>query len=152
MLFASLWRRMSPSFGADEGNNMLRILTLLLSCWAVSVAASSNRVEQVADAWLTIVDSGEYAVSWRKSDEFFQSQISEEEWLAAVEKARNPLGEKVSRELVDKQVHADLPSAPSGDYLFITYRTDFETKLATKETLILRDNRGHWGVVGYFVE
>ncbi|MDA0150215.1 DUF4019 domain-containing protein [Vibrio sp. LaRot3] len=131
---------------------MLRILTLLLSFWAASVTANDAQVEQAADAWLAIVDSGEYAVSWRKSDDFFQSQISEQDWLAAVEKARNPLGDKVVRKLVDKQTHADLPSAPSGDYLFITYRTDFETKLDTKETLILRDNAGHWGVVGYFVE
>ena len=51
------------------------------------------------EAWLAIIDGGDYAQSWETAAAYFQRHISKEEWVRQLEKVRRPLGKVRSRKL-----------------------------------------------------
>ena len=108
---------------------------------------------QAADAWLRLVDSGQYAESWEEAAEFFRNAVSQENWQRSTEVFRKPLGTLVSRELKATQYTTSAPGAPDGQYVIIQYNTNFANKKSAVETVTpMMDKDGKWRVSGYFIK
>ena len=111
-----------------------------------------DSAREAAESWLTLVDAGEYDQSWERAASFFKQQVRQEQWKQAATKAREPLGELISRELLAAQATTSLPGAPDGEYVVIQYRTQFANKKNAVETITpMKDADGSWRVSGYFV-
>lgn len=128
---------------------LLTLVTLCLFAFA-SLAQSSNVVDE-ANAWLTTVDAGKYEESWQQAGGYFQSAISQAEWVDALNNARSPLGELLSRVVTESTEHDSLPGVPDSHYTIMIFESQFEHLEAAKETVTLVNEESEWHVVGYFI-
>lgn len=131
----------------------MKKLILILSIFFSSFLwANESAGIKAAKEWLRIIDSGEYAESWKKSDSLFKSQLTQENWAVALKEVRYPLGMVVSRIKLEAKEYSTLPGAPDGQYLVIQFQTDFENKKSSTETLTLSKSSGDWLPIGYLIK
>jgi len=134
---------------------------LLLLCGLLSGAAGAATTRhsaekssaiKAADAWLKIIDNGQYDDSWKEASTFFKDHVSEDQWTQQVGPARKSLGAVVMRKLNTARYRTTMPGAPDGQYVVIQYLTSFEHKKSAVETVTpMMDSDGQWRVSGYFI-
>lgn len=119
-----------------------------------SIASLASKPDGVnsAIAWLEIVDSGSYEISWQQAAPFFQNQLSSQQWKQALNQARAPLGKVLSRQVNSAIPYSSLPGAPDGEYIVITLITTFEQKQSATETITVNKVGKDWRTVGYFIK
>ena len=119
----------------------------------VADEASEKAAVAAAGSWLTLVDAGRYADSWKQASALFQKQLTPEQWNQALHSARTPLGALRLRKLASARYLTSLPGAPDGEYVVIQYETDFENKKGAIETITpMKEKDGSWKVSGYFIK
>ncbi|GAD79919.1 DUF4019 domain-containing protein [Vibrio ezurae] len=101
--------------------------------------------------WLKIVDLQHYQQSWEKASDYFQSQISQSDWVDAVSAVRSSIGELVSRDITMSKPVTPLSDAPEGEYNQCQYKSTFSQGEFIETVTLLKEN-GDWKVVGYFVK
>jgi hypothetical protein len=128
---------------------------------SVAEASLSNRSHteaakaalESAEAWLALVDQGQYEQSWDAASERFKNAISKQDWAKSLAAVRKPLGEVKSRNLNSKQYTTTLPGAPDGEYVVLQYTTSFADKESATETVTsMFDKDKKWKVSGYFIK
>ncbi|WP_334059154.1 DUF4019 domain-containing protein [Alteromonas sp. S005] len=113
----------------------------------------SSEVLEDAKSWLELIDSGEYEQSWKESGAIFRSGISIAKWAEAMQLVREPLGVAKSREIALAQAPTSLPGLPKGNYLILSFTTDFDSKTTMKvETLSMVEVDGEYKAIGYFIK
>jgi Protein of unknown function (DUF4019) len=132
---------------------------LVMSALLLAPRASSTQAKPEdlaaprAEAWLALVDQGQYAQSWDEAAELFKGAVTREQWAAAAKGARAPLGRLVSRQLKSARYAESLPGAPDGKYVVLQYAAVFENKRSAVETVTpMLDPDGAWRVSGYYVK
>ncbi len=135
-----------------KGITMKKLILILSICISTFVSANQSNASIAAENWLKIVDAGNYAESWNKSDSFFKSQITEVDWDNALKGVRAPLGKIKSRSELGTKEYSTLPGVPNGEYLVIQFETEFQNKMSAIETLTLSKNSGNWLPVGYLIK
>lgn len=134
-----------------EGILKKLVLALALSLPGFASAAENPAVAPVL-AWLQVIDNGAYKESWESSAPLFRKQVSSEQWQEALEKAREPLGKILSREVQSTSQHTSLPGAPDGEYMVVKLASSFENKARATETVTFKKVQGQWRAVGYFIK
>lgn len=116
---------------------------------------SSQHVGQAqvtAEHWLALVDTKQYAESWITAAEPFQQAVRETDWEQTLLAVRTPLGPLKRRILKSATFTKTLPGAPDGEYVVITYNSEFSNKADATETVTpMRTIDGSWKVSGYFI-
>lgn len=131
---------------------LLALLALVLQPPAMAAETPETEALEAAEAWLAVVDSGDYAKSWDTAAAYFKGAITKEKWEQALKGVRPPLGKVLSRNVKAKQFATSLPGAPDGEYVVIQFETSFENKSTAVETVTpMKDEDGKWRVSGYFV-
>lgn len=130
------------------------LLVAATGCWAEdSNEGAITEAVHAAEAWLGVVDAGEYGKSWDHSAELFRNAVSRAEWEQSLDAARRPLGELASRKLMSTRYATSLPGAPDGEYVVIQFEASFENKRASVETVTpMLDKDGQWRVSGYYIK
>ena len=119
----------------------------------VSDSAKVDSAKQSAESWLKLIDQEEYAESWEQTSSFFKSQVSQNQWVVTISNLKSSIGKTITRKLLLAKYTTSLPGAPSGEYVVIQFRTDFETKEGAIETITpMKDSDGMWRVSGYFIK
>ncbi len=137
----------------------LRLSSLFLFIALIAATPFLSRAEEdtadavkAAEAWLAIVDAGDYATSWAEAAPFFKEKVAEDQWVKMITPVREPLGKAESRKLLGAQFTTTLPGAPDGKYVVIQFKTDFANKPGSVETVTpMMDAEGTWRVSGYFI-
>jgi hypothetical protein len=107
---------------------------------------------KAAEAWLALVDSGDYSKSWDAAAAYFRGAVTKEKWEEMLKGVRPPLGKVLSRKVKSKEYATSLPGAPDGEYVVIQFETSFENKNDAVETVTpMKDEDGKWRVSGYFI-
>ncbi|MDJ0636841.1 MAG: DUF4019 domain-containing protein [Xenococcaceae cyanobacterium MO_188.B29] len=107
---------------------------------------------EVAQSWLNLIDSSRYTDSWLETAQYFQNNVTQEEWEKSLLGVRKPLGKILSRQLKSVEYKTSLPGVPDGEYVVIQYNTSFENKQSAIETVTpMLDEDGRWKVAGYFI-
>ena len=131
-------------------------ILLFMLIFSQSLCAGNSKEESAvssSDSWLSLVDSGNYPVSWEDAAEFFRNAVTEEQWVNSMKSFRKPLGRALSREIISKQYMTSLPGAPDGEYFVIQYSTSFENKKSAVETVTpMLDKDNIWRVSGYYIK
>jgi len=105
-----------------------------------------------AEKWLSLVDAGQYADSWKQAATPFRHAVTQEKWEEALLSVRKPLGKLVSRHLKTSMYKTSLPGAPDGEYVVMQFNTSFSHKKSAVETVTtVLDQDGKWHVAGYFI-
>jgi hypothetical protein len=126
---------------------------LLLATGAVSWAAETNEAAaaRAAEAWLKLIDSGLYGVSWDEASSTFRKAVPRASWEQKAAAAREPLGKVLDRKLAAKQLTHELPGAPDGTYVVLSFDTRFEHKERAHETVTMMLEDGKFRGAGYFI-
>lgn len=105
-----------------------------------------------AEKWLSLVDRGKYAESWKESATYFRARVTERKWEQMSRSVREPLGKLISRHLKNATYETSLPGAPDGQYVVMKFDASFVNKKSAVETVTtMMDKDGAWRVVGYFI-
>lgn len=116
-------------------------------------ADDERKARERADAWLSLVDQGQYAASWEAAAKLFQSSTGKDQWASALEGARTPLGHSSQRSLRAAEYKTQLAGAPAGEYVVVHYDSAFENKPTVREIVTLRKQTDDsWRVAGYFIQ
>lgn len=110
-----------------------------------------SEARAAALAWLQLVDSAEYAVSWKQTAPVFQERVSLERWEEMVAAVRQPLGEMQERELLRADFTRSLPGVPPGEYIVLQFTTRFAYHPQAVETITPMRVDGQWRIAGYYV-
>ncbi|ELA6925563.1 TPA: DUF4019 domain-containing protein [Vibrio parahaemolyticus] len=129
---------------------MLRQLILVLLIVPTLLFAQTKSIDVTTSEWLSLIDNQHYGESWDSTGSLFRSQISKDEWVAAVSAIRAKVGNLESRSLTTTTSMKSLPNVPDGEYVVIQYQTIFSGKQST-ETLTLSKSKTGWVVIGYFI-
>jgi len=106
-----------------------------------------------AQAWLALVDRGDYPGSWTYASPLFQSAMPTANWVSALSTVRTPLGKMIRRAPTSARYTTTLPGMPDGHYVVVQFATSFEHKASAVETVTaIRDYDGYWRVGGYFIK
>ena len=133
---------MLPSFAEELTEEQKEIATAKIGA---AIDASKS--------WVTIVDSGRYNDSWSNAAQLFKDKVPEDQWETSLRQVREPLGKVVSREVANYQYMTNLPGAPKGEYVVIQFKTSFEEKPQSVETITpMLDSDGQWRVSGYYIK
>lgn len=134
----------------------LAVAIILVLTAIVSIASDSGREKAAvtaAEKWVALLDSGNYANSWKEAAEYFKSAINQQQWEQSIKSVRNPLGKVIYRKVQSKTYQRTLPGAPDGEYVIIQFQTSFQNKKAAVETVTpMLDKDGQWRVSGYFIK
>lgn len=107
---------------------------------------------KAAQAWLKLVDSGNYEQSWEDGSVSFKQVMPKKSWVFALDAARKPLGPIQSRTLVDEIPKANPSRLPAGLYMVFNFKSSFVNATNSGELLTMRkDPDGHWRVLTYQV-
>lgn len=124
-----------------------------LAAAAVPAASPEQEAQKAAEAWLALVDKGEYGESWEQAASFFKDRVKRSQWETIVAKVRGPFGALDSRSLLAAQFTRELPGAPDGEYVVLQFKTSFANKKNAVETVTpMKDSGGAWRVSGYQVK
>src|SRR5262245_14693578 len=111
------------------------LLSVVLIGPAWSAEEPQATAQAAAEAWLKVVDAGNYASSWEQASKLFRGAVTQEQWVQALKGTRAPLGKVVSRKIKSRQYTEKLPGAPDGKYVVIQFDTVFENKPSAVETV-----------------
>ena len=130
----------------------LGILTMF-GCSKPSNPEAEADALAAAEAWLALVDSGQYAESWDEAAQYFKGAVPKDKWLQTMNAARTPFGKNIFRKLKSKHYKTSLPGAPDGEYDVIKFNASFENKKSAVETITpMLDKDGTWRVSGYYMK
>ena len=133
------------------------LVTIGLIFSGITVLAADSKKEaaalSAAEKWLAMVDSEQYAESWKEAAELFRNAVQPQQWEQSMQAVREPLGKLISRTVKTKAYRTSLPGAPDGEYVVIQFETSFENKKVAVETVTpLMGKDGAWRVSGYFIK
>ena len=90
------------------------IATVLLTSTSLAKDDQVDKAEQVAKAWLELVDRSSYGESYDQAATFFKNAVTKEQWQKSLEVVRGPLGKVLSRQIKSAKYVTELPGAPDG--------------------------------------
>ena len=111
---------------------------------------------KVAEAWLALLDSGEYAESWEELSPVVKEMQTERgmpkgRWVAAMMSLRKQhLGKLTSRKFVEARFMKSLPGRPDHEGATVQFESDFENRQDVLESVaVIHDKDGKWRVALY---
>ncbi|MBI2513438.1 MAG: DUF4019 domain-containing protein [Opitutae bacterium] len=121
--------------------------------WAVEEksAGSAEQSVQIAESWLKLIDTENYAQSWKEASSRFRASVTEEKWAAMMGQARQPLGAVKSRDSAGATLALEAPRLPKGQYWIVRFKTAFEAAKADEIITLIADTDGQWRVVTFFI-
>ena len=109
-----------------------------------------KQAKQAADAWLKLVDDGNYKESWNQFASVVKPLVTEDKWEQEAGGIRKMLGPVISRTFKGAKLATTLPGAPDGHYVIIQYDSSFANKKSTVEEVVpMLDTDGQWRISGY---
>lgn len=132
---------------------MAFVLTLLGIAGALATFAGPAEDEAAAagEKWLVLLDAQKYEESWKQAGSMFRNQVNQDQWIAALQRSRQPMGSMLSRMTARVNFTQTLRGAPDGDYAIIHYTTSFQNKSGVTERLTLVKEDGRWQAAAYAI-
>ena len=131
---------------------------MALSCCLLASATPARAAEaseaaalQAADAWLKLIDTGQYGASWDAASSSFHKAVPRSTWEKKAAAAREPLGKVLERKVSSQELTHELPGAPDGTYVLLIFDTRFEHKERGHETVIMTLDGGRFRAASYFI-
>ena len=102
--------------------------------------------------WLKLADTDDIKGTYEAAAKRFRDAMPVDQWTTAMTQARAQFGAVETRTLLATQVPQPGPDVPPGEFLVVTFRTEFAKRKTGTETLTLeKESDGKWRVVGYLM-
>ncbi len=148
-----------------EGTTQMRYLFLTIMLTFASLSAQDQptqmpvneqglaRSSDAATQWLKYLDSRNYDGSWKAGSLTFKLTIPQKHWVTLLDSIRKPLGDVISRKLLEQRVSKNPKGLPKGDYMVLFYETAFSKKSQAHELItMVQESDGNWRVLTYQVQ
>jgi len=124
-----------------------------LDTWASmldsSRAAKMEDATRAAEAWLKLYDAGALAQTWVESAAIARRSTTRDDWIRLYREAAQKSGKPRSRSVSNRQYATKFKDV-DGEYIVLSYETDFELGKGFTERIVLAlDPDGHWRVASY---
>ena len=129
----------------------LTLLFLAVTPLVLAEEKPEHAAQKPAEDWLAIVDAGDYGGSWENAASFFKTQVTKEQWTAALKQVRDKLGKTKTRTLKNATYTETVPGAPPGKYVVFDYSATYDSGTFA-ETVVTSLEKDTWKVSGYFVK
>jgi len=133
-------------------------LFLLASFSAYAATSESDaKAQKSAQAWLAMVDAGQYAESWSAASSLFKTSLPQPDWVKGAQSVRAPAGAVKSRTLKSITPAKEIKGAPPGKYITVQYTTVFEhmpneQASATETVTMVQEKDGTFRAAGYSIQ
>ncbi|HEX5221964.1 MAG TPA: serine hydrolase [Verrucomicrobiae bacterium] len=137
-------------------SSLWSLLSLLFLSACGDTPTSATKPEPISattvEAWLAVMDQGDYAKSWELAGEGFRKQVTKVNWVAMSQQVRQPLGSLISRKVKSTQQTDKLPEMSRGSYFVAVFDTSFAELAAATETVIFaKEKNDQWKAAGYLI-
>lgn len=136
-------------------------IALILACSTIILVPMLNKsktdpvkIERATDAavdFLKLVDAGKYEEARKEGATLLKERVTLNDWVGKLAGVHDSLGQALERKQVETSYATTAKDSPDGEYVMITYSTQYQRKVSVNETVIVMidKNRG-WRVAGYF--
>ncbi len=106
----------------------------------------------MSDAWVKLIDQGNYAEAWDQTGAQFKKIVGKDGWAKQVQALRTDLGPLNTRTLESTNYTTDVSGLQKSQYVIIKYTTSFKNKPATLEEITAqKEDDGVWRSLGYYI-
>ena len=116
----------------------------------VETQSDEDAARQSVDAWLALLDAGNYAAAYDATGSFFRERVTAEEFRNKMAERLALLGALESRTLSSTQRLTTVPNAP-GDYFVFEFDGVYELRPNARERVTAVSESGEWPVVGIYL-
>lgn len=125
----------------------------LCSLVAIANPSLTKPAEKKALEWMTSVDEGNATSSWNGMSGIFSKQLTQEDWRLSIQGMHGYFGKAGTRKLTNSTYKTESYGAPSGDYVDVTFTTDYTNAPGRKEVVtMVQESSGEWKVAGFSIE
>ena len=117
----------------------------------VGMQADERAALQSVEAWLSLLDAGNYSAAYDATGSYFRESVTAEEFRTSMEERFAVLGALESRTLSSTQRLAAVPDAPPGDYFVFEFDGVYERRPNARERVTAVSESGEWPVVGIYI-
>ena len=117
----------------------------------VDMQSVEDAARQSVEAWLSLIDAGNYSEAYDATGSYFRENVTAEEFRNRMEERFALLGALESRTLSSTQRLATVPDAPPGDYFVFEFDGVYELRPNARERVTAVSESGEWPVVGIYL-
>ena len=117
----------------------------------VDTQSEEDAARESVDAWLLLLDAGDYSEAYDATGSIFREEVTPEEFRTAMEERQGILGAVESRTLSSTQRLSVVPNAPPGDYFVFELDGVYELRPNTRERVTAVSESDEWPVVGIYI-
>ncbi len=116
-------------------------------------APTFSEANAAAIHFLSIVDNQVYAGAWLEAGGLMHDVVPQQVWSAGMRVVRQGLGNVRARKVASHRAVQVLPGGTQGEFMIITYQTQFAQKPNSIETVVLMMHPplGLWKVICYSI-
>lgn len=116
-------------------------------------APTFSEANAAAIHFLSIVDNQVYAGAWLEAGGLMHDVVPQPVWTAGMRVVRQGLGNVRTRKVASHRSVQALPGGTQGEFMIITYQTQFAQKPNSIETVVLMMHPplGLWKVISYSI-
>lgn len=107
--------------------------------------------QRAAEAWLSLVDRGQYGASWDSAGTIFKRAGTPAQWAEAIRQVRDQAGPLESRSFQRLQVTKTLGNFPPGEYTILQYHTAKGGRAVGETVIMQQDGARGWRLAAYLV-
>jgi beta-lactamase regulating signal transducer with metallopeptidase domain len=108
------------------------------------------------EKWLKEIDGKQYAQSWTDAAASFQKALTSDQWVAALNSVRTPLGKCTKRAVASAVQQSEVPGPTGtikGDFIIAQFDSSFENlKYAVETVAFEKGADGAWKASGYYIK
>ena len=117
----------------------------------VETQSDEDAARQSVDAWLALLDAGNYAAAYDATGSFFRENVTAEQFQNSMAERLALLGALESRTLSSTQRLTTVPDAPPGDYFVFEFDGVYELRPNARERVTAVSESEEWPVVGIYL-
>ncbi len=113
------------------------ILIVMLTGPVGAGTLSHNHLDNQASNYLELLDQNQYEDAWLAMSDFFQALNNQDHWQSRQQVIRAAYGSLGSREFLRITERQSYSHSPDGKYVIVQYKSIFQNKADTYETVVL---------------
>ncbi len=127
----------------------LAVCLVLLPCAQAKALDVPPAAQEVCQQFAKFLDEGKYKESFVLTPPMLQKDETPDLWHGRIVSERESMGEVISRKFIGAEMVGKVGDLPEGEYLQVSYQTEFSTHPDSTESFFLVPVDGGYGLVHY---
>lgn len=126
------------------------LIVVLVTACASHGGATRHSPQSAAEAFLVLIDKGNYRESWAEASTWLRNKVDAKQWAEHAGSFRQQLGTVGHRQFKSVEFHDALEEMPEGRYAFVFFDSSLADNGRASEMVgLMLDDDSMWRVIGY---